>query len=203
VSRAQRAALHVSYAAVAWGVITGTLSVVIGLRAVSTALIGSGAGILADVLSSAVLIHRFRAELAGHHASDRLEVRAQFVASGALLVIAVGIAVTAVVRLVTGGRVEVSAAAVAVAAASALVLPAFAVRKFRLAATVPSPALRMDGYISMVGATTGALSLLGLLLSAAFGISDADQGAALAIAVLAAATASRGLTAARSASGGR
>ncbi len=188
-----RDALWVSYAAVGWSVVAGVASVAIGVQARSTALVGTGADVLADLLSSVVLIWRFRGELHGRHASEVLERRAHRVSSTALIVVAVGIGATAIVRLVTGVGASARPAAIAVAIASLVILPIFAVAKYRIAARVPSGALRMDGHITMVGTTMAAITLAGLATTSAWGWTAADPIAAIGVAIVAVVTGIEGL----------
>jgi len=192
-THALRAALNVSYVAVVWSILAGSVSVVVGVQAGSTALVGTGTDVLADMLSSVVLVWRFRAELHGRHPGHTAERHAHLVASLALLAVAVGVAAGAATRLASGEGATAEVAGVVVAAASVVVLPVLAVVKLRIAARVPSPALRTDALITLVGAATATLSLVGLLLTRALHWTAADPAAALAIAVLAAATGAREL----------
>jgi divalent metal cation (Fe/Co/Zn/Cd) transporter len=191
--RALRAALNISYLAVAWSIVAGTVSIVVGVRSSSTALVGTGTDVLADMLSSVVLVWRFRAELHGGRPGHDIERRAHLVASVSLLVVAVGVAAGAITHLVAGNGADVNVAGVVVAAASVVVLPGLAAVKLRIAATVPSPALRTDALITLVGAATAALSLIGLLLTTWLNWTAADPVAALGIAALAAVTGIREL----------
>jgi divalent metal cation (Fe/Co/Zn/Cd) transporter len=120
------------------------------------------------------------------HGNERAEHRAQLVASTALLVLATLLAASSVERLVTGGTVHPGPMTVGVAAASLVVLPLLAARKYAVAAAVPSAALRTDAHITVVGASTAGLALLGFVLTEA-GASWADPVAALLVAVAAAA----------------
>lgn len=190
-----RGALNISYASVAWSVVAGTASVVVGLRSGSTALVGTGTDLIADLVSSLVLVWRFRVELHGGRPGHEVEKRAHLVAALALLVVAVGVAAGAVERLVTGQGAAPNAAGVAVAAASVVVLPVLAIGKRRIAAAIPSPALRTDAAITLVGAATAALSLLGLVLTESLDWTAADPAAALGIALLAGAAGVRELRA--------
>jgi divalent metal cation (Fe/Co/Zn/Cd) transporter len=182
------AALAVSYASAAWGTVIGALSVAAGVSANSTALVGTGADVLADLLSTMVLIWRFRAEQAGHHAPHRIERRAQVVAASCLLVVAVGLIVTASLRLASGQGADPTLLSVTLAGASALVLPGLSAWKYAAAAAVPSKALRTDAHIGVVGAATAVLALLGLVATRAFGWTSADPVAALLVAAIAAVT---------------
>lgn len=185
---ALRAALTISYVAVAWSVVAGAVAVVVGVRSSSTALIGTGTDVLADMMSSVVLVWRFRAELHGGRPGHDVERRAHLIASLALLAVAVGVAAGAIAHLISGQGAEAGVSGVVVAAVSLAVLPVLAVVKLRIAPAVPSPALRTDALITLVGAATALLSLVGLLLTRTLHWSAADPIAALGIALLAATT---------------
>jgi divalent metal cation (Fe/Co/Zn/Cd) transporter len=178
-------ALRISVAAVAWAAITGVASIIIGLGANSTALLGTGADVVADMLSSVVLIWRFHAEIHQRPASATAEKRAERVASLSLVIVAIGITVTAIIRLTSHEGASSSTAGIVVAAASALTLPLFAVAKYRIARAIGSPALRMDGNITGVGAAMSVVTLAGLAVTSALHWSSADPIAALVIAAAA------------------
>ena len=67
-------------------------------------------------------------------------------------------------------------------------LPLLAARKYVVAARAPSRALRTDAHITMVGASTALLSLVGLALTNN-GFASADATAALVVAAVAGAVA--------------
>ena len=180
-----RRALLLSYAAIVWTAITGVIGVVVGVGAASTALVGTSADVLADMASSVMLVWRFRAELHGRRGSVHAEHLAEKVAAIALMVVAGGIAAVAALRLTSDTATSDSAFTLVMAAVAVVVLPLFALAKYRVAAAVPSPALRMDGHITMVGAGMGLITLIGLALSRAYGLDWADPAAALIVAALA------------------
>jgi divalent metal cation (Fe/Co/Zn/Cd) transporter len=127
-----------------------------------------------------VLVWRFR-HPSGH---DRAERTAHVVAAGALTLLAVVLAAFAVLRLVDGSSAKPEAAAIVTAATALVVLPVIARRKYAVARAVPSPALRADAHITLVGAATALVSLAGLGATKA-GFSAADPLAALVIGVVA------------------
>jgi divalent metal cation (Fe/Co/Zn/Cd) transporter len=180
-----RQALRLSYVAFAWTAMSGVAALVGGVTSSSTALVGTGADVLADMVSSAVLIWRFRGELAGHPASNRLERGAEVTAAIALLVVGSGIAVTALLRLLGHSKASPNGLALATAVASVVVLPAFVAWKYRVAARVPSPALRMDGHISLVGAAMAGITLIGLVVTAMWDWPQADPVAGILVAIAA------------------
>jgi len=182
-----RAALNISYASVAWSVVAGVLSVGVGLSSSSTALIGTGMDLIADLVSSVVLVWRFRVELHGGRPGEEVEHRAHLVAALALLAVAAGVAAGSIAHLVSGEGASPTALGLAVSAASVVVLPLLAIGKVRIARAIPSRALRTDAMITFVGAATAALSLIGLVLTETLNWTAADPVAALGIAALAAA----------------
>lgn len=158
---------------------------VIGIQAASIALIGTGTDVLADMTSSVVLVWRFRVQTRGGQPGHAAEHLAHLVASLALLVVAVGVTAGSVAHLLSGQGASPGATGVLVAAASAVVLPALAAAKLRIAAGIGSRALRTDALITLVGAATALLSLVGLLLTKTLHWISADAIAALFIAALA------------------
>jgi divalent metal cation (Fe/Co/Zn/Cd) transporter len=175
-----RQALRISWISIGWGGISGVASIAIGAQAASLALVGSGAGVLIDLSSSAVLVWRFRHP----HGHDRAERTAHVVAASALTGLAVVLAAFAILRLADGSSANPEVAAIVAASASLLVLPAIARHKYAVAAAVPSPALRADAHITMVGAATALISLAGLGATKA-GFASADPWAALVVGLVA------------------
>jgi divalent metal cation (Fe/Co/Zn/Cd) transporter len=181
-----RDALRVSWVCVCWSVAAGVASLVVGLLAGSLSLGGLGASVLVDVVSSAVLIWRFRRERGAGQFPEAAERRAQVVAALGLIVIAVALAGTGIQHLATSAHPSTPLVALALAGANLVVLPVLGRWKYRVADEVGSLALRTDAHITMVGTATAALTLLGLGLDRGFGWWWSDAVAALIIAVVAA-----------------
>lgn len=175
---ALRAALRISWLSILWSAVIGTASVGFGVVASSLALTGSGASLLIDLTSSAVLVWRFRRHEA-HPSAERLAHR---VAALALLLLAVSLVVASVIRLATGGRAHADDVSVIIALASVVGLPPIAWRKYAVARRVPSHALRTDAHITLLGAATALLTVAGLVLTRA-GMPAADPAAALLVAL--------------------
>jgi divalent metal cation (Fe/Co/Zn/Cd) transporter len=178
---------------VAWSTLTGTVSVGVGLADRSLALAGLGFNVLLDVISSMVLIWRFRLERHHQHLAERAEAIAHRVASGALILFGAALAVEATRRLLESRRAHVTALAQALAALSLLVLPVLARAKYRAAAALPSNALRADAHITATSAAMAAVTLLGLLLARSVGWWWADSIAALLLGLAAGGEGARGL----------
>lgn len=160
-------------AAVATAVATGSL-----------ALIGFGVNAVVDSSVSALLVWRFRAEVAGRTAgvlrTERIALR---VAAAAFSIIALYVLVRAVLALAAGHRSSSSLFGVAEAATSLVVLPYLAVGKYRLSQTLGSRALRADSLLTVSGIALAAIALVGLVAQRAFGWWWADPIAGIAIAL--------------------
>lgn len=184
-----KSALRLVIASVAFGVVSGAVSVLAGLRDHSLGVLAIGLGVLADVTGSAVLIWRFGAERRGPAQSGAQEYRAAIVIAGALALVAVVLTAESVTALANGTPPGTSVVTLIAAGISLVVLTPLAYAKRRLGARMRSPALRGDGTLSAIGAATSLLALAALLLNDTLGWWWADRGAALLIAAVAASAA--------------
>ena len=182
-----------SWVTVVWSLLSGLASLVVGIVTGSLSLGGLGAGVLIDVVSSAVLIWRFRRQRAHGAFPEAAERRAQRVAALGLLAIAVALTASAIDHLVSADHPDVSVLAMALAGVNVVVLPVLARWKYAVATRVASRALRTDAHITMVGTATAVLSVVGLAVARAWGWWWADSAAALGIAVIAASQGRRSL----------
>jgi cation diffusion facilitator family transporter len=187
--RMVKTALRLVTASVAFGGVSGTVSVIAGLHGHSLAVLAAGLDVLADVAGSAVLIWRFRAERRRPGHSAALEQRAAIIVAAALAVTGAALTVESVIALLSGSRPDTSPVALIVAGVSLAVLTPLAYAKRRLGGQMRSRALRGDGTLSGIGATTSLLALAALALYHAYGWWWADRVAALVVAVIAAAEA--------------
>jgi divalent metal cation (Fe/Co/Zn/Cd) transporter len=174
---------------VVFGALSGTISVITGLRGHSLSVFAVGLGVLADVIGSAVLIWRFRAERHQPGQSGAQETRAAIIVSAALAIVSAVLIVESVTALVNGSRPGTSGITLIAAAVSLAVLTPLAYAKRRLGQQMASRALQGDGALSGIGAATSVLALISLALYHALGWWQADRIAALAVAAIAAAEA--------------
>jgi divalent metal cation (Fe/Co/Zn/Cd) transporter len=179
-------ALRLLLISVAFGALTGVISVIAGLGDHSLGVFAVGLGVLADVTGSATLIWQFRAERREGGRSGPMEARAGVVVAAALAVVSVVLTAESAVALAAGSRPGSSAIALAVAAVSLTVLAPLAYAKRRLGGRMGSAALRGDGALSGIGASTCLLALAGLALYRTLGWWWADRVAALVVAAIAA-----------------
>jgi divalent metal cation (Fe/Co/Zn/Cd) transporter len=177
------AALRLSFFTIAWNGLIGASAFVIALVTGSLALAGFGLNALLDSSASAVLVWRFMHERRDPLAADRVERQAQAVVVVAMMAVGLYVAVEAVRALVGGSHADESAVGFVLAAVSVLVLPWLGRQKLRVAAALPSPALRGDGVLTLAAAALAVITLLALFVTSAYGWWWADPVAALIIAV--------------------
>lgn len=182
-------ALWLVSVSVAFGVLSGAVSVITGLQDHSLAVFGIGLSVLADVLGSAVLIWRFRVERRQPGHSGRHEVRAAVVVAIALAVVAAVLVIQSAAALASGSRPGTSGLTLIAAGVSLAVLAPLAYAKRRLGRRMASRALQGDGTLSGIGAATSLLALTALALDDTLGWWQADRIAALIVAAIAAAEA--------------
>jgi divalent metal cation (Fe/Co/Zn/Cd) transporter len=185
------AALRLVSVSVAFGVLTGVVSVAVGLRDHSLGVFAVGLDVLADVTGSSVLIWRFRAERHQPAQSGITETRAAVLVAIVLLIVSAVLSVDSLIALAAGSHPGTSTVALAAAAVSLGVLTPLAYAKRRLGSRMGSRALEGDGALSAIGAATGLLALTGLALYRVLGWWWPDRVAGLAVAALAAAEAWR------------
>ena len=183
------AALRLVWISVAFGILSGAVSVTTGLRDHSLGVFAVGLGVLADVTGSATLIWRFRAEQRQPHRAGAAETRAAVVVATALAIVSAVLITESAIALAARSHPGTSAVTLAAAAASLIVLTPLAYAKRRLGRQMTSRALAGDGALSGIGAITSLLALAALALNDALGWWWADRAAALIVAALAAAQA--------------
>jgi divalent metal cation (Fe/Co/Zn/Cd) transporter len=182
-------ALRLVLVSVAFGVLSGAVSVITGLEDHSLGVLAVGLSVLADVTGSAVLIWRFRAERRQPGQSSAMEARAAVVVAIALAVVSTVLIIQSAAALASGSHPGTSRVTLAAAGISLVVLTPLACAKRRVGRRMASRALQGDGALSGIGAATSLLALAALVLNAALGWWWADRIAALIVAAVAAAEA--------------
>ena len=172
-----------------FGIGSGAVSVITGLRANSLDVSAAGVGVLADMTGSAVLVWRFGTEQRHPSHSGAAEARAALVVALALALATIMITIEAIIALATGSRPGTSATTVIAAAISLAVLTPLACAKHQVGRRMASRALQGDGTLSGIGAATSLLALTALTIYHTLGWWWPDRAAALIVAAIAAAEA--------------
>ena len=177
-------ALRLVTVSVAFGILSGTVSIVTGLQDHSLGAFAVGLGVAADVAGSATLIWRFRAERRHAGGSAAAATRAAIVVGVALAVVSAVLIIESALALASGSRPGASVITLIAAGISLVVLAPLALAKRRLGGRMASPALRGDGTLSGIGAATSLLALVALVVYHALGWWLADRAAALVVAAI-------------------
>ncbi len=180
------AALRLVTISVAFGLLSGAVSVITGLQDHSLGVFAVGLDVLADVTGSAVLIWRFRAERQQPVQSEMAEVRAAIVVTIALVIVSALLIIQSAAALASGSRPGTSSLTLAAAGVSLVVLAPLAYAKRGLGRRMDSRALQGDAALSGIGAATSLIALAALVLFHVLGWWWADRVAALIVAVAAA-----------------
>ena len=184
-------ALRLSYFTIVWNGVVGAAALVLAVLAGSPATAGFALSALLDSSASTVLVWRFRHERKSPEAADRVERRAQTFIVVAMFAVALYVALEAVRALATSSHAGESVFAVVLASLSLIVLPWLGRRKLRVAAGLPSPALRGDGVLTLAAAALAAITLVALVVNSALEWWWADPLAAMVIAAALASEATR------------
>lgn len=184
-------ALTLSYLSIGWGVVSGVVSVGVGLRSGSLGVLGLGLNVLADLVGSLGLVWRFRLERQRPHYATRAEAHVSILVASTLGVVATSLGVAAIAELVSGSMPHSSVLALVSAGASVMILSPLGTAKRRTGQRLHSHALVGDGTLSLIGAVLGMAALSGLLANRLFGWGWADRVVALAMAMVAAVEMSR------------
>jgi divalent metal cation (Fe/Co/Zn/Cd) transporter len=177
------AALRLSYFTIAWNGVIGACGLVAAFLTGSLAVAAFAGNALLDSSASVVLVWRFLSERGDPLAAERVERRAQAVVAAAMIAVGLSVLVEAARALAAHSDADESWLGFAVAALSVLALPWLGRRKLRVAAALPSAALRGDGILTLAAAALAVITLLTLVITSALGWWWADPLAALVIAV--------------------
>jgi divalent metal cation (Fe/Co/Zn/Cd) transporter len=177
-----RLALLLAWSSLAWMTVEGTIAVVAGVLANSTALIGFGGDSAIEGLASVVIIWRFSG---GRSLSDAAERRAQKLVAVSFFLLAPYVAAEAIRALVTGSKPTTSWLGIGLTIASVILMPLLGVAKKRVGAQLHSAATAGEGTQNLICAYLAIGVLAGLIANTAFGWWWLDPPVALGIAALA------------------
>lgn len=165
---------RLEYLTIGWNAVEGGVSILAGVMAGSTALIGFGVDSAIESSSGAALLWRLHDE----HGERREAIALRFVGI-AFLLLAAYVAFEALSALITREPPDASIPGIAIAVLSLIVMPWLARQKRAVARRINSRALSSDSRQTSLCAYLSAILLGGLLLNAVLGWWWADPVAAL------------------------
>lgn len=182
--RLLRRALALSVLSIVIAGIAGGTAVVAALASGSLSLLGFGFDAAIDSAASAALVVRFAIEAREPHRAERVETIAEATLGAILLVLAAYLGISAIRALVDNAHPEGTVVGTALLLASVVAFPPLALAKHRVARALDSRALRADSLLTAIAALLALISLIGLGLSEAFGLTWADAVGALVVTVV-------------------
>ncbi len=170
-----------AWATIGWNAVEGVVGIAAGVAAASVALVGFGVDSYVEVLAGGVVVWRLSRERHGAAVSAAAERRAVRIIAATFLLLAAGVGVESLRRLLLGERPSESVLGIVLAAVSLVVMPLLARAKRRVAAGLDSRALAADATETDLCAYLSAILLAGLVLNATLGWWWADPVAGLGI----------------------
>ncbi len=172
-------AIGLEYFTVAYNIVEGVVSLVLGGLAGSIALIGFGLDSFVESFSGLVVLWRFRCEAQGQGVQSTLESRALRYVGGSFFLLSTYIFVESVRKLWLQEPPEPSPLGILLAVLSLIVMPVLARKKFNIGKKLNSAAMVGDSKQTLACSLLSVALLLGLSLNAAFGWWWADPIAGL------------------------
>ncbi len=166
---------------IAWNAVEGVVAIASGVAAGSIALVGFGVDSYVEVFAGSVILWRLAAERHGRAVSDVAERRAVRLIAATFLVLAVGVGIESIRKLLGGEHAEESAVGIALAVVSLIVMPLLARAKRRVGERLGSRAVTADATETTLCVWLSAILLVGLVANAALGWWWADPVAALGV----------------------
>lgn len=166
---------------IAWNAVEGIAGIAAGIAAGSIALVGFGIDSYVEVFAGSVIVWRLAKERHGRALSDAAERRAVRLIAVTFLVLAVGVGVESVRKLVVGAEPDESLFGIGLAIVSLIVMPLLARAKRRVGEQLDSRAVTADATETTLCVWLSAILLVGLGLNAVFGWWWADPLAGLGI----------------------
>jgi divalent metal cation (Fe/Co/Zn/Cd) transporter len=157
-------------------VVEAVVSLSAAWMARSPALLGFGGDSAIELLSAAVVLHRFRSS----H-DKRAEGRAATIAGGLLFALAAFVFIASILAILGHVQPRPSGVGMVVLSIAAVAMPLLARQKRHLSAVTGSAALRADAAESAICAYLAWIALGGLVVNAIWGVRWADPVAALAL----------------------
>ena len=177
VERGQRLA----WLTIGWNTVEGIVAIASGIAAGSIALIGFGVDSYVEVFAGAVIVWRLSKEARGRHFSEQAERRAVKLIAATFIVLAAGVGIESVRKLVSGERAHESIAGIALTIVSLIVMPILARAKRRVGRKLGDRAVRSGRDRNDCRLWLSAIVLTGLVLNSLFGWWWADPLAGFGI----------------------
>ena len=177
-------ALRLSYFTVVYNIVECIVSIIAGLFAGSTALIGFGSDSLVESLSGSIMIWRFRKHgFISIDEEDKIEKKATFLVGITFFIFGVYILYESIRKLVVAEEPHPSFIGIIIAIASIIVMPILFYEKYNTGKSLGSKSLVADSKQTLACLFMSISLLIGLGLNYLFGFWQADPIVGLIIVV--------------------
>ncbi len=174
-------AIRLEYFTIAYNLLEGVVSLVLGGLASSVALIGFGLDSFVETFSGLIVLWRFRREAQGQRDHATLDSRALRYVGWSFFLLSTYIVVESIRKLWFQEPPDPSPPGIVLAALSLIVMPVLARRKYHTAKKLKSAAMVEDSKQNLACVLLSVALLLGLSLNAVLGWWWADPIAGLAM----------------------
>jgi divalent metal cation (Fe/Co/Zn/Cd) transporter len=168
-------ALKLSYFTVGYNILECIVSIIAGLIAGSTALLGFGSDSLVESLSGTIMIWRFRKYgILSKKEEDEIEKKATFLVGITFFIFGAYILYESIRKLLAADKPEPSVIGIMIAIASLIVMPILFYEKYKTGKSLGSKSLVADSKQTFVCLFMSVSLLIGLGLNYLFGFWQAD-----------------------------
>jgi divalent metal cation (Fe/Co/Zn/Cd) transporter len=177
-------ALNLSYFTIVYNVFEGILSILAGLIAGSSSLLGFGLDSVIESLSATILVWRFRkAGKISDEEEEKVEKRALQYVGYTFLIIGIYVLYESIIKLYTGEIPNPSLLGILIAIASIIVMPILYYMKYKTGKSLKSKSLIADSKQTLACMYLSIALLFGLLSNYIYGIWQADPIVGILIAI--------------------
>ncbi len=168
-------ALKLSYFTVGYNIIECILSIIAGIIAGSTALLGFGSDSLVESLSATIMIWRFRKHgVLSIEEEDEIEKKATFLVGITFFIFGIYVLLESIRKLIVADKPEPSLIGIMIAIASIIVMPILFYAKYKTGKSLDSKSLVADSKQTLACLFMSFSLLIGLGLNYEFGFWQAD-----------------------------
>ena len=168
-------ALRLSYFTVVYNIVECIVSIIAGLFAGSTALIGFGSDSLVESLSGSIMIWRFRKHgFISIDEEDKIEKKATFLVGITFFIFGVYVLYESIRKLLVADKPEPSIIGIMIALVSIIVMPILFYSKYKTGKSLGSKSLVADSKQTLACLFMSVSLLIGLGLNYLFGFWQAD-----------------------------
>ncbi len=178
-------ALFLSYLTVGYNIIEFILSIIAGILAGSSALLGFGADSLVESLSGIIMIWRFQKhESLSEEAEERIEKKATYLVGITFFIFGGFVLYESLKKLIIQEKPDPSLFGILIATASIISMPILFYLKYQTGKELDSKSLIADSKQTLACIFMSISLLIGLALNYLFGLWQADPVVGLLISVI-------------------